>query len=56
MDESQRQADSDRREARRRVFVGRAMDNQQEAAGQYDFNNDSRQHREAARGVFAIAV
>lgn len=32
------------------------MNNQEEAAGQDNFNDDSRQHGEAARGVFAIAV
>lgn len=42
--------------ARRRMFIGRAMNDQQEAAGQDNFNDDSRQHGEAARGVFAIAV
>ncbi len=38
------------------MFIGRAMNNQQEAAGQDNFNDDSRQHGEAARGVFAIAI
>lgn len=56
MDEGQRRADGDGGKARRRMFIGRAMNNQQEAAGQDNFNDDSRQHREAARGVFAIAV
>ncbi len=55
MDEGQRRADGDGGKARRRMFIGRAMNNQQEAAGQDNFNDDSRQHREAAR-VFAIAV
>lgn len=49
-------ADGDGGKARRRMFIGRAMNNQQEAAGQDNFNDDSRQHGEAARGVFAIAV
>lgn len=56
MDEGQRRADGDGGKARRRMFIGRAMNNQQEAAGQDNFNDDSRQHGEAARGVFAIAV
>lgn len=56
MDKGQRQADGDGGKARRRMFIGRAMNNQQEAAGQDNFNDDSRQHGEAARGVFAIAV
>ncbi|VFT75941.1 Uncharacterised protein [Klebsiella aerogenes] len=56
MDEGQRQADSDGGKARRGMFIGRAMDNQQEATGQDNFNDDSRQHGEAARGVFAIAI
>lgn len=34
MDEGQRQADSDGGKARRGMFIGRAMDNQQEATGQ----------------------
>lgn len=49
MDEGQRQADGDGGKARRRMFIGRAMNNQQEAAGQDNFNDDSRQHGEAAR-------
>ena len=42
MDEGQRQADSDGGKARRGMFIGRAMDNQQEATGQDNFNDDSR--------------
>lgn len=41
MDEGQRQADGDGGKARRRMFIGRAMNNQQEAAGQDNFNDDS---------------
>ena len=56
MNKRQCQTNGDRREARRGVFVGRAVDHQQEAGGQYNFNHNGREHRVAAGRVLTEAV
>ena len=56
MDQGQRQANGNRCKARRGALIGGAVDNQQETAGQHDFNHDGRQSGVAARRMFAVAV
>ena len=56
MDKRQCQTNGNRRETGWRVFVGCAVDHQQETCGQHNFNHDGRQHGITARRMLAEAV
>lgn len=56
MNQGQAQADGDRCETRRCALVGGTENHDQEEGGHHHFGDHCGLHREAARGIFAVAV